>query len=137
MRDYIDKWAHGGVSDKFCWWAISTHLELEVEEVIDRLIVEFVEAKYGPKLLEFRHSKGFIFLIFSCIAEENPKKPQPVQTVKMVRYVVYSALDPTKIAHLYIRDKMVLFANTGCAPRIDEYGLITYRTRSGINETQF
>lgn len=122
MRDYIDKWAHGGVSDKFCWWAISTHLELEVEEVIDRLIVEFVEAKYGPKF---------------CIAEENPKKPQPVQTVKMVRYVVYSALDPTKIAHLYIRDKMVLFANTGCAPRIDEYGLITYRTRSGINETQF
>ena len=50
MHDYMEKWTRGGISDKFCWWAISTHSNFEVEEIIYQLPVQFIEEKYGPKL---------------------------------------------------------------------------------------
>ncbi|CAL2037419.1 unnamed protein product [Caenorhabditis brenneri] len=123
MNQFIDKWSNGGVSDKFCWWAISTHCHVEVEEVIDQLPITYVGEKYGPK--------------YTVPKESKSKKQKPIPLVRMVKYKVQSLVNRETIGTLYIRDKMVLFANAGQCPKIDEFGLITYTSRSGVNETQF
>ncbi|CAI2347403.1 unnamed protein product [Caenorhabditis sp. 36 PRJEB53466] len=121
MREFMDKWCVDLICDRFCWWAISTHMPLEINSLLDGLNVEFKWEKFGQKFR--KHHKG-----------NHAKRPNGIRTSC---YALESQIDPMKRATIIIRDKMVLFANAEVAPEIDEYGLITYKTRSGVNDTQF
>lgn len=123
MNQFVDRWAQGKISEKFCWWAISTHFDVEVEEVIDQLPIEYVEEKYGPKYTVDKESKS--------------KKDKTIPLVRLVKYRVHHQINRELFGTLYVRDHMILFANDGHCPKIDEFGLITYTSRSGVNETQF
>uniref|UniRef100_A0A1I7T2H3 F-box domain-containing protein n=2 Tax=Caenorhabditis tropicalis TaxID=1561998 RepID=A0A1I7T2H3_9PELO len=122
INSFIGKWSRGEISKNFCWFAISTHLDIEIEEVIDQLPIVFAGEKFGPKYV---------------IPKESKKKQDPIPLIRMVKYDVLSLISKEIVGTLYIRDKMVLFANAGSCPSIDEFGLITYKTRSGLNRTQF
>ncbi|CAO4369885.1 unnamed protein product [Caenorhabditis nigoni] len=122
MNDFMRRWQNGQISEKFCWWAISTVMDVEVEEVIDQLDVIFVEEKYGPK---YNFSK------------RASKKSKPPQMVRMARYDIQSTVNRNAYGTIIVRDNMVMFGNAGCAPKVDERGLLTYASKSSVHEIQF